>query len=229
MPSTSRNDDVDRAASARRSTSGRSVSAAAPVIFVPGLRNSGPDHWQTHWQMQVAGATRVEQPDWNSTDLDLWAETVAAAVADIDRPLVIAHSFGCFAVLAAVARGANIGGALLVAPADLGRYTFDDRIPWRKLEFPTTLVASTDDPWIKLTRAGELASLWGSRLVVYRDAGHINVESGHGPWPDGLKLLEDLRLQRGDQQLQPRDAALDRGERAPQAPAAADDLERNAV
>ena len=37
-----------------------------------------------------------------------------------------------------------------------------------------------------LERARDMAQSWGSELVEAGDAGHINVDSGHGPWPDGL-------------------------------------------
>ena len=30
------------------------------------------------------------------------------------------------------------------------------------------------------------AAQWGSRLVAAGEAGHINADSGHGPWPEGL-------------------------------------------
>ncbi len=34
--------------------------------------------------------------------------------------------------------------------------------------------------------AKELAEAWGAELVDAGDSGHLNSESGHGPWPDGL-------------------------------------------
>jgi uncharacterized protein len=34
-----------------------------PVLILPGLDNSGPEHWQTHWQKQNPHFVRVEQRD----------------------------------------------------------------------------------------------------------------------------------------------------------------------
>ena len=34
--------------------------------------------------------------------------------------------------------------------------------------------------------ARELAEAWGAEFVDAGDSGHLNSESGHGPWPDGL-------------------------------------------
>jgi len=40
--------------------------------------------------------------------------------------------------------------------------------------------------------AGTYARAWGSAYVRLNDAGHINVDSGHGEWPLGLALLQSL-------------------------------------
>jgi len=86
----------------------------------------------------------------------------------------------------------HIAGALLVAPADPACFEIDLRLLDRRLSMPTTLVGSTNDPWLKFTKAGALASRWGSRFHGLGEAGHINAESGHGAWPDGLGLLRDV-------------------------------------
>jgi len=43
------------------------------------------------------------------------------------------------------------------------------------------LVASSDDPYCTMQRASDFAEAWGSEFVSAGEAGHINVESGHGP------------------------------------------------
>ena len=55
------------------------------------------------------------------------------------------------------------------------------------------VVASTDDRYVGLDRAREYATAWDSELIVLENAGHINVASGFGPWPEGLELIERLR------------------------------------
>ena len=40
--------------------------------------------------------------------------------------------------------------------------------------------------------AGAYARAWGSEFVRMQNAGHINIESGHGDWPLGLALLQSL-------------------------------------
>ena len=66
-------------------------------------------------------------------------------------------------------------------------------LPATCLGFPSIVVASADDPWLRLTRAGWWADRWGSRFLCLGNAGHINIESGYGPWHEGLQLYDALR------------------------------------
>ena len=59
-------------------------------------------------------------------------------------------------------------------------------VPLVPLPFPSVLVASRNDPFCTPQRAADLAEAWGSEFVDAGDAGHIDVASGHGPWPEGL-------------------------------------------
>jgi predicted alpha/beta hydrolase family esterase len=47
--------------------------------------------------------------------------------------------------------------------------------------------------------AADWARAWGSQLVDIGDAGHINVDSGHGRWPLG-RLLVERQIQRLERQ-----------------------------
>jgi hypothetical protein len=46
---------------------------------------------------------------------------------------------------------------------------------------------------VRLSSAAYWADCWGSRLDQIGPAGHINTDSGHGPWPDGLERLQALQ------------------------------------
>jgi len=171
------------------------------VLIVPGLNNSGEAHWQSCWQRALPNAERVEQADWRRPDLDAWMESLAQAVARRPGALLAAHSLGCVLVahLARTHRRLPIAGALLVAPADVDREGPAGRLlesfgpaPRRRLPFPATVVASRNDPYMSYATAEGLARAWGAALVDLGRAGHVNVESGHGPWPEGLTVLEQL-------------------------------------
>ena len=107
---------------------------------------------------------------------------------------IAAHSFGALAAVQAASDHADrIAGVLLVAPADPEHFGVAEFLPARPLEFPAIVVASTNDPWISLDSAAHWADRWGADLISLGEAGHINAESGFGPWPKALALLERLR------------------------------------
>ncbi|WIY51605.1 alpha/beta fold hydrolase [Devosia sp. YIM 151766] len=175
--------------------------AEAEILILPGLGNSGPGHWQVRWAEKMSTAAIVEQADWHEPDPDDWADTIVKAVELASRPVVlVAHSLGCIAVARAAARLADgkVRGALLVAPPDLERANLPDElldflpICREPLPFPSLLVASSTDPYCALERGADLAAAWGSDFHQAGAAGHINVASGHGPWPEGLLMFTRL-------------------------------------
>jgi uncharacterized protein len=112
----------------------------------------------------------------------------------------VAHSLSVTAVAHAAPRlPANVRGAFLVSPTDIElspaapEEVFGFRpIPRDPLPFPSLLVASSNDPYVSLERAVEFANCWGSDFHQAGEAGHINVASGHGPWPEGLLMFTRL-------------------------------------
>lgn len=169
----------------------------ATTLIIPGLHNSGPDHWQSWFEAHVPGSVRVIQRDWKDANLPDWAGRVRREINRIPGKLFIAaHSFGVLAAVQAASDFSDrIGGALLVAPADPDRFGIADYLPQQSLTFPSVVVASTNDPWMRHERAAHWADVWGSDFVTLGAAGHINAESGYGAWPEGLALLLRLRRQ----------------------------------
>lgn len=171
-------------------------SSDVDILIIPGWSGSGSDHWQTRWETRLPTARRVEQEDWYKPTRDGWSDRIVAAVRGATRPVVlVAHSAGVSAVAHAAEhlKHGEVAGAFLVAPASerakravpgMG----EDFIPHRreKLPFPSVLIASATDPYCTPEEAKALAEAWGSEFVDAGDSGHLNSESGHGPWPDGL-------------------------------------------
>jgi len=170
-------------------------------FIVPGLGNSGPQHWQTFFENSGDNFMRIEQKEWDAPDCNDWIENIDKAIAgyDLSTIILVGHSLGC----ATIAHWAKkykriIKGALLVAPSDVENpaYTFAATgftpIPVDKISFKTIVVASTDDVWVTLERAKYFADKWGSELVNIGDAGHINAASGHWQWDEGLEILKQL-------------------------------------
>ena len=167
------------------------------VIIVPGLHNSGPDHWQTRWQARYPGFARVQQDDWDHPQLDAWVERLDELRASDPRPALLgAHCFGCRPSLARLHRHPEQGaGALLVAPAHPDRFGVAVQLPDAYLPCPATLISSSNDPWMPAPLAARFALRWGTGLVEAGALGHINAGSGLGDWPAGQDHLHQLAKQ----------------------------------
>lgn len=185
------------------------MPAKLPVLILPGLGNSGPEHWQSHWERRDPSCERVLQADWERPRCSDWMAELDLVMARRSGPVVfVGHSSACalvahWAGAASPAILAKAAGALLVAPSDPERPNYPvgptgfGPVPLRALPFPSAVVASDDDPYLDLRRAKAFAEAWGSRFVLLSGAGHINAASGFGPWEEGWALLESLRVPRG--------------------------------
>jgi len=166
------------------------------LVFVPGLGNSGPDHWQTRWQQKLSSSRRVEQTDWDHPKKQDWVARVVETLETTRKPtVVIAHSLGVLAAAAALpaVKSDRVKGAFFVCPpgkpfiisCDEIDHAFA-RISHDPLPVPSVLVASRDAPCCPWLDAEELAFAWGSSFIDAGHSGHINTDSGHGPCPEGL-------------------------------------------
>lgn len=167
------------------------------IIIVPGWRDSGPGHWQSLWAQALPGAVRVQQDDWLTPSRRAWVASITRTILEQPGPVVmVAHSLGCIATTNLPPEAtARIAGALLVAPADperSGVLADFAPAPYQPLPYRSIIVASSNDPYCPVRTAGAYARAWGSEFVRLQNAGHINLESGHGPWPLGLALLQSL-------------------------------------
>ena len=172
------------------------------ILTVPGLNGSGPSHWQSLWEASRPDTSRVDLGIWSVPHRNSWVTKLDGAIRTARAPvLLVAHSLGCLAV----AWWAELAGqpygwpvAVLVAPADVDRPDACAELkpfapaPRSPLPFPSILVASSDDCWVKLDRAHSLAAAWGSHFVDAGAQGHLNAASGIGRWPEGLALLDRL-------------------------------------
>lgn len=173
------------------------------TLIVPGLNGSPTGHWQHHWAGEDPRASLVEQEDWQRPVLVDWLHALEARIAEsAPGVILVAHSFGCSLVAALAGRPAatHVGGALLVAPADIEALM--DRhpsvrsfaaTPSGELPFASILVSSRNDPFMSFKSAERQAAVWGSALHDMGEAGHINIASGFGPFADAPTLADGLR------------------------------------
>ena len=170
-------------------------------LIVPGLGNSGPEHWQTFFENSGDNFKRITQQEWDAPVCNDWVAAIDKSVSDYDAAsvILIGHSLGCTTIAHWATRyKKKIKGALLVAPSDVEaqEYTFPAKgfspMPTKKINFKTIVVASEDDPWVSLERAKYFADNWGSEFINIGKAGHINAASGHKEWKEGFNILKRL-------------------------------------
>lgn len=177
------------------------------ILTIPGLMNSGPGHWQSLWEEQMPECSRVDLGNWDRPHRNNWVNRLDRAIRNVDGPVLLAaHSLGChtvawWAALACSGWSDKIAGALLVAPPEVDERALDSRLhgfaplPRTLLPFPSILVGSRNDHYMRFERAKDLARGWGSQFADAGEAGHVNASSDLGDWAFGRFLL--TRLARG--------------------------------
>ena len=175
------------------------------TVIVPGVGGSEHDHWQSWLQRQLKSCSRVQQQDWNKPVLHEWIEQFFKTVQSIQEPIqIVAHSFGCLTTVAALAQhpelNQNIKNLVLVAPANPARFgdagfaresqnDYQQYFHQVKLQVPTQMIISENDPWLNFQDALQLAKAWKIRPKNLGQVGHINVASGFGPFPEIYDFL----------------------------------------
>jgi predicted alpha/beta hydrolase family esterase len=171
------------------------------TLILPGLHDSDSEHWQSRWEARDETLLRVIQDDWETPHCADWIARLDQAVA-LTGPdtVLVAHSAGCALVAHWAVGGSSmrIRGALLVAPSDPEAASFPPGprgfapVPLLRLRFRSIVVASSNDPYVTLSRAETFAKKCRSEFVMIGEAGHINSASGLGEWAEGLALLNTL-------------------------------------
>ena len=175
------------------------------TVIVPGVGGSEHDHWQSWLQRQLKSCSRVQQQDWNKPVLHEWIEQFVKTVKSIQEPIqIVAHSFGCLTTVAALAQhpelNQKIKNLVLVAPANPARFgdagfaresqnDYQQYFHQLKLQVPTQMIISENDPWLNFQDALQLAKAWKIRPKNLGQVGHINVASGFGPFPEIYDFL----------------------------------------
>lgn len=174
---------------------------SSKILILPGLGNSGEQHWQSRWERKYPDFKRVNQQNWDTPVCSDWIKEIDRQVSKqhLQNVILAGHSLACTTIAYWVQRyNRIIKGALLVAPSDTEADTYPPGtsgftpVPLVKFPFPSIVVVSEDDYYVKPERARFFAEKWGSEVVSMGNAGHINVASGYGEWPQGLEFLKRL-------------------------------------
>ncbi len=175
-------------------------------LILHGWQNRRPPaHWQ-HWlagQLTDLGhqVDYPQLPDPDEPDLDRWLDELETRIRGLDGPrTVIGHSLGCLLWLNGVARGRvpePVDRVLLVAPPStsvlrslpaISAFAAPALTPADVAAAAghTRLVASDDDPYAPESAAEDYGKPLGLDTDLLAGGGHLNHQSGYGPWPSVL-------------------------------------------
>ncbi len=167
------------------------------IVSVPGIGNSGPDHWQTAWEAGLPDMVRFKPSSWDTPELQDWIEGIERSVAHAaSAPILVCHSLGCLAFLHwARQTKSDWLGAMLVAvpdssgpnfPGQASGFAVSGLMPLGK---PLLTVASSDDPYDPAGNGVALAGKAGAAIIRLGARGHLNEKSGVADWAEGLALF----------------------------------------
>ena len=168
------------------------------ILIVPGYKGSDDNHWQTRWERKLTSARRVQMGDWHKPVFEDWKANLLEAVAKAEKPVIlVGHSIGSQVIVQAAKEFSKpVAGAFLVAPPDVANPQIRPRhlltfgpAPTDPLPFPSVTIASRNDHFCSFEVAENMAADWGSLFMDAGESGHINGESGHGPWPEGIMVF----------------------------------------
>ncbi|WP_141604396.1 RBBP9/YdeN family alpha/beta hydrolase [Terrilactibacillus laevilacticus] len=167
-------------------------------VILHGLGGSGAAHWQTwlYKQLMDKGETVYYPsfPEKHHPNKEKWLQILKALMDEIPKDeeiIVVTHSLGCILWFHyAVLTNRKVSRVILVAPPS----------PYSKVEeiqsfYPvpdnlsdvclvankTQLIVSTNDPYCPIEDA-KIYLDCGAISTILENKGHINIESGFGPW-----------------------------------------------
>lgn len=171
-------------------------------IFLAGIGNSEPGHWQSHWYRSLGShAHWLEHRDWDAPRAGEWLADLESLLDRVSgKRVLVGHSLGCVVAAQYLAENSepSCSAAFLVSLPDTRGPVF----PKGALGFPELstvapqgrlcLVMSEDDPYASPDVTKAVAEKWRARLVNVGAKGHINLKSGLGEWQEGRALLDDF-------------------------------------
>ncbi len=176
------------------------------VLLLHGWGGSDNPHWQSYLAGEIAkdyGCVHfLKFSDFDFPKLDVWMKELQKELDEFKPDIVICHSLAntLWFHLCNNSKPQEIQKLYLVAPPSMSckieelQSFFPLDTPKNLYTKETILVSSTTDPYLTQDEAKKLQSDLDVEILVLKDAGHINAESGFGEWPWILQeIKKDMR------------------------------------
>lgn len=169
-----------------------------------------------HWQSWLAGEIAKEYgcvdffrfPEVDAPSYDAWKEAAVNELRKFRPDILVCHSLAntlWFHLCNEDTVEMTLEELFLVAPPSLQcsieeLQSFFPVTPPKNLHAKRVhLIVSDNDPYMRVEEAQILAKNLGVELTLIKGAGHINAQSGFGPWPWMLdQILQKERDARND-------------------------------
>ncbi|NOR57029.1 MAG: serine hydrolase family protein [Sulfurimonas sp.] len=172
------------------------------VLLVHGWGGSDYPHWQSWLASEVAKdygcVSFLKLSDFEFPNKNTWKQELLKEIENFNPTVVICHSLAntLWFHLCNEEKMSDVEKLFLVAPPSLNSQIdeienfFPIKAPKNLHAKEVLLVCSTNDPYMKLEEAKELQKELNVDMEILEDAGHINADSGFGPWPWMLDKLK---------------------------------------
>ncbi|WP_456380305.1 RBBP9/YdeN family alpha/beta hydrolase [Hydrogenimonas sp.] len=172
------------------------------TLILHGWGGSDWPHWQAWLAAELAKAygtvsfPLIQHPHF--PHLNRWKKEVEAHLADFRPDTVVCHSLAntLWFHLCNEGKIEPVKKLVLVSPPRLDcdietiKSFFPVQLPENLFAESATLVVSTDDPYLTPEEAWKMQETLKIPMKTIEKGGHINAESGFGPWPWMLEFLK---------------------------------------
>lgn len=170
------------------------------VLLLHGWGGSNHPHWQSWLASELAKdygtVSFLQFSDYDSPDLNVWKKELLEGLKNFQPNVVICHSLANTLWFHSLDELPKVKRLYLIAPPSFQceieelKEFFPLPLPTQTNAKETILVASTNDPYMSVDEAKELQKSLDVELKILENAGHINADSGFGPWPWILKEMQ---------------------------------------
>ena len=179
----------------------KTMKGPGRTLLLHGWGGSDRPHWQAWLAAELAADygtvsfPLIQHPHF--PHLNRWKKEAIAHLRSFHPETVVCHSLANTLWFHLCHDGEidPVENLVLVAPPRLDcrietiRSFFPVEVPPNLYARKATLVVSTDDPYLNIDEAWALQKRLGVPMKVLENAGHINADSGYGPWPWILAFL----------------------------------------
>lgn len=171
------------------------------ILILHGLGGSDYPHWQAQLAANLIKQNAVVSfpsfPNRENPTLQEWKSMLEKELKHFNPDIVICHSLANVLWFHTCDEldYLNLEKLLLVAPVSRSRVVeaaktfYPYPIPKELRSKEILMLASTNDPYMTENEAIDLKELLDIEMVVMKDAGHINTDSGYGNCDFALEWL----------------------------------------